>query len=46
MEQELGVMEIICTAGEARSLSYEALRVAREHNFEAAEEKVVHARAC
>ncbi|MBE4445304.1 PTS lactose/cellobiose transporter subunit IIA, partial [Vibrio parahaemolyticus] len=37
MEQELVVMEIICNAGEARSLSYEALRLAREQKFEAAE---------
>ncbi len=33
MEQELVVMEIICNAGEARSLSYEALRLAREQNL-------------
>ncbi len=46
MEQELVVMEIICNAGEARSLSYEALRLAREQKFEAAEEKLLQAREC
>ncbi|CSE00529.1 PTS system cellobiose-specific transporter subunit IIA [Vibrio cholerae] len=32
-------MEIICNAGEARSLCYEALRLARTRSFEQAEEK-------
>ena len=45
MEQELVVMEIICNAGEARSLSYEALRLSREKDFSAAEEKLSQARA-
>lgn len=46
MEQELVVMEIICNAGEARSLSYEALRLSREQDFEAADEKLSQAREC
>ncbi len=46
MEQELVVMEIICNAGEARSLSYEALRLSREQDFDAAEEKLSQAREC
>ncbi len=46
MEQELVVMEIICNAGEARSLSYEALRLSREQDFEAADERLSQAREC
>ncbi|WP_199458851.1 PTS lactose/cellobiose transporter subunit IIA [Vibrio owensii] len=46
MEQELVVMEIICNAGEARSLSYAALRLSREKDFVAAEEKLSQAREC
>ncbi|EGR0363209.1 PTS lactose/cellobiose transporter subunit IIA [Vibrio cholerae] len=46
MEQELIVMEIICNAGEARSLCYEALRLARTRSFEQAEEKLCQAKEC
>ncbi|PJC87079.1 molecular chaperone TorD [Vibrio sp. HA2012] len=46
MEQEFIVMEIICNAGEARSLCYEALRLSREKNFSAAEEKLAMAKEC
>jgi len=33
MDQEMVVMEIICNAGEARSLCYEALRLARNNEI-------------
>lgn len=46
MEQELVVMEIICNAGEARSLSYEALRLSREKAFADAEAKLAQAKEC
>ncbi|KOO12796.1 molecular chaperone TorD [Vibrio xuii] len=46
MDQELVVMEIICNAGEARSLSYEALRLSREKDFKAAEERLSQAKEC
>ncbi|HAS6349711.1 PTS lactose/cellobiose transporter subunit IIA [Vibrio sp. IRLE0018] len=46
MEQELVVMEIICNAGEARSLCFEALRQSREQNFSVAEEKLQQAKEC
>ncbi len=46
MEQELVVMEIICNAGEARSLCYEALRLSREKDFLAAEQRLASAKEC
>ncbi|WP_295891618.1 PTS lactose/cellobiose transporter subunit IIA [uncultured Vibrio sp.] len=46
MDQELVVMEIICNAGEARSLCYEALRLSREQDFEGAENALVNAKEC
>ncbi|NIY85139.1 PTS lactose/cellobiose transporter subunit IIA [Vibrio hepatarius] len=46
MEQELVVMEIICNAGEARSLCYEALRLSREKDFSAAEQRLASAKEC
>jgi PTS system cellobiose-specific IIA component len=39
-------MEIICNAGEARSLCYEALRLSRESNFEGAEQTLAQAKEC
>ncbi|MGC9402268.1 MULTISPECIES: PTS lactose/cellobiose transporter subunit IIA [Vibrio] len=46
MDQELVVMEIICNAGEARSLCYEALRLSRENDFEGAEKTLLQAKEC
>ncbi|ENM5775979.1 PTS lactose/cellobiose transporter subunit IIA [Vibrio mimicus] len=46
MEQELVVMEIICNAGEARSLCFEALRLSRARDFAQAEEKLRQGRVC
>jgi len=46
MDQELVVMEIICNAGEARSLCYEALRLSREKDFSSAEGKLALAKDC
>ena len=46
MDQELVVMEIICNAGEARSLCYEALRLSREKDFSSAEGKLALAKEC
>jgi PTS system cellobiose-specific IIA component len=46
MEQELIVMDIICNAGEARSLCYEALRLSREKDFESAEDNLKRAKEC
>ncbi len=46
MEQEMVVMEIICNAGEARSLSYEALKLARQNDFEQAQEKLDLGKEC
>ncbi|ENM5743994.1 PTS lactose/cellobiose transporter subunit IIA [Vibrio metoecus] len=46
MEQEMVVMEIICNAGEARSLCYEALRLSRTKSFDLAEDKLRQAKEC
>ncbi|MEZ8824674.1 PTS lactose/cellobiose transporter subunit IIA [Vibrio amylolyticus] len=46
MDQELVVMEIICNAGEARSLCYEALRLSREQDFDGAENALASAKEC
>lgn len=46
MDQEMVVMEIICNAGEARSLSYEALKLARQHDFDQAQEKLALSKEC
>lgn len=46
MEQEMVVMEIICNAGEARSLSYQALKLAREKKFLQAQESLELAKSC
>lgn len=46
MEQEMVVMEIICNAGEARSLCFEALRLSREQQFEQAEQQLTLAKEC
>ncbi|EEX66563.1 PTS lactose/cellobiose transporter subunit IIA [Vibrio metoecus] len=46
MEQEIVVMEIICNAGEARSLCYEALRLSRTKSFDLAEDKLRQAKEC
>ncbi|MGD8111845.1 PTS lactose/cellobiose transporter subunit IIA [Vibrio sp. NTOU-M3] len=46
MEQEIVVMEIICNAGEARSLCFEALRLSRAKQFAQAEEKLASAKEC
>ncbi|MGF1697856.1 PTS lactose/cellobiose transporter subunit IIA [Vibrio lamellibrachiae] len=46
MDQELVVMEIICNAGEARSLCYQALRQSREKDFDGAEQTLSQAKAC
>lgn len=46
MDQEMVVMEIICNAGEARSLCYEALKLARSHDFEQAQEKLAQGKEC
>ncbi|ELY5145311.1 PTS lactose/cellobiose transporter subunit IIA [Vibrio vulnificus] len=46
MEQELVVMEIICNAGEARSLCFEALKLSRQKEFVLADEKLAQAKEC
>lgn len=46
MDQEMVVMEIICNAGEARSLCYEALKLARQDDFSQAEEKLALGKEC
>ncbi|RJX65097.1 PTS lactose/cellobiose transporter subunit IIA [Vibrio sinensis] len=46
MDQEMVVMEIICNAGEARSLSYQALKLAREKSFSQAEDALDQAKSC
>ncbi|MDA0150013.1 PTS lactose/cellobiose transporter subunit IIA [Vibrio sp. LaRot3] len=46
MDQEMVVMEIICNAGEARSLSYEALKLARQNDFEQAQQKLALGKEC
>lgn len=46
MEQEMVVMEIICNAGEARSLCYGALRLSRTKSFDLAEDKLRQAKEC
>lgn len=46
MDQELIVMEIICNAGEARSLCFEALRQSKENDFESAQSSLTQAKAC
>ncbi|KQA24643.1 molecular chaperone TorD [Vibrio metoecus] len=47
MEQEMVVMEIICNAGEARSLCYEAICVCRDQNpLNLAEDKLRQAKEC
>ncbi|ANS86439.1 Protein-N(pi)-phosphohistidine--sugar phosphotransferase [Vibrio scophthalmi] len=46
MDQEMVVMEIICNAGEARSLCYEALRLARNNDFDQAQEKLAQGKEC
>lgn len=46
MDQELVVMEIICNAGEARSLCFEALALSRGKDFQQAEEKLNQAKEC
>ncbi|WP_260262144.1 PTS lactose/cellobiose transporter subunit IIA [Vibrio intestinalis] len=46
MDQEMVVMEIICNAGEARSLSYEALKLARKNDFEQAQQKLALGKEC
>ncbi|EGU32481.1 PTS system, cellobiose-specific IIA component [Vibrio ichthyoenteri ATCC 700023] len=46
MDQEMVVMEIICNAGEARSLCYEALKLARNNDFDRAQEKLAQGKEC
>ena len=46
MDQEMVVMEIICNAGEARSLCYEALKLARQDDFDQAQEKLALGKEC
>lgn len=46
MEQEAVVMEIICNAGEARSLCFEALQLARTQSFIDAERCLSQAKEC
>lgn len=46
MEQEMVVMDIICNAGEARSLCFEALRLSREQAFKQATDKLAQAKEC
>ncbi|MCW8348328.1 PTS lactose/cellobiose transporter subunit IIA [Vibrio sp. ZSDZ65] len=46
MDQELVVMEIICNAGEARSLCFEALRSARNLDLASAEGSLEKAKEC
>ncbi|OLQ95929.1 molecular chaperone TorD [Vibrio ponticus] len=46
MGQEMVVMEIICNAGEARSLCYEALKLARQDDFDQAQEKLALGKEC
>lgn len=43
-EQEQGSFEIIASAGEARSLAYEALRAAKGGDFEKADELMQHSK--
>ena len=40
MDLEMIAMELVGNAGESRSLSFEALSLAREGNFDEAEEKL------
>lgn len=46
MDQEMVVMEIICNAGEARSLCYEALKLARQDDFDQSQEKLALGKEC
>ncbi|MGF1911856.1 PTS lactose/cellobiose transporter subunit IIA [Vibrio kasasachensis] len=46
MDQEMVVMEIICNAGEARSLCYEALKLARQDDFDQAQQKMALGKEC
>ena len=44
MDLEMVAMELVGNAGESRSLSFEALSLAREGNFDEAEEKLKEAK--
>ena len=44
MDLEMIAMELVGNAGESRSLSFEALSLAREGNFDEAEEKLKEAK--
>ena len=46
MDQEAVVMEIIVNAGEARSLCYEALALAKKHEQADAQTRLAQAKAC
>ncbi|BCL68486.1 N,N'-diacetylchitobiose-specific phosphotransferase enzyme IIA component [Vibrio nigripulchritudo SFn27] len=46
MEQETVVMDIICNAGEARSLCFEALALARKSEFDNAQASLKQAKEC
>ncbi|WP_194439384.1 PTS lactose/cellobiose transporter subunit IIA [Vibrio fluminensis] len=46
MDQEMVVMEIICNAGEARSLCFEALKLARQDDFNQAQDKLALGKEC
>lgn len=46
MDQELVVMEIICNAGEARSLCFEALQAARKQDLAKADASLAQAKEC
>lgn len=46
MEQEAVVMDIICNAGEARSLCFEALAKARAGEFSHAKSSLIQAKEC
>ncbi len=46
MDQEMTVMEIICNAGEARSLCFEALALSRKQDFSNAESQLLQAKEC
>lgn len=44
MDLEMAAMQIVGNAGESRSLTFEALRMARQKDFEGAKQKLVEAR--